>query len=230
VERSLSRPLPWTELVSAIGVEQFVRIQVSLEARHADDLDRDAFLLDGMVGTLLKDLMPEDAPADAVSAWAALLHMMYLCWVRDWPLVVVDAPTLDAALSGPLAHSSTRPLLEGHTPPLACYAQLPANAVWAEPVEGETHEPLDGIFLVASAARAHALGVLGFREGRDGFTTMEGAITLPAPAPGPRPDASPAFATRLPGGDLARLRSVVDEHELVALALLAVAAASRQDT
>jgi hypothetical protein len=218
----MTRALPWTELISAIGVEQFVRIQQALAARGVNDLDRDAFLLDGTVGTLLHDLMPEDAPADAVNAWGALLHMMYVCWARDWPVVRVDAGRLRAAVP---SHSPTLPLSHSPTFPAVCYIQLAPQLVWAEPVSGEPHEPLDGVFVVARADRVHVLGVLGFRVERDGFTTMEAAIRLPAPPPGAREDGGAAFASTLPGGSKAGLISVVDEHELSALALFALQAA-----
>ena len=106
-----------------------------------------------------------------------------------------------------------------------CYLQLPERLVWAEPSPGEPHEPLDGIFLLVHQAEAWALAILGFRPGRDGFTTMEGAIVLPAPPAGAREDGSPAYASRLPAGEKKGLLSVLDAHELVSLALSGLEAA-----
>jgi hypothetical protein len=204
--------LPWTELVSAIGEERFAEVREALTTAGTEDLSGDAFILNGTVANLLRDLMPDDAPADAITAYGALLHMLHVCWARDWPVVRIDAEKLRIALAAPTPHS---PL------PIAvvCYVQLPERLVWAEPAEGEPHEPLDGIFLIAAGERADALAVLGFRAARDGFTTMEGAVALPAPPPPPRACGSPAFASTLPGGDLAKLISVVDAHELCAIAL-----------
>jgi len=141
-------------------------------------------------------------------------------WSLGWPLKAIDEKELRAALASPA------PLAANPGPPAPFYLQLPPRLVWAEPAEGEAHEPLDGVFAIVREDRVHALAVLGFREGREGFTTMEGAIRLPAPAPAPRPDGSAAFASTLPGGDAAKLISVVDEHELAALAMLETRAES----
>jgi hypothetical protein len=144
--------------------------------------------------------------------------MVYACWARDWPIAPTSADALRAALARP-SHLAAR------TPPLACYVQLPERVVWAEAEPGQPHEPLDGIFLTAGPARLRAVAVLGLRSGRDGFTTMESELALPADAPGMREDGSFPFASRLPGGDRARLIEVANAHELGALALLALAAA-----
>ena len=211
------RPLPWTELLSAIGEARFAEVRASLGAHGTDDLDRDAFLLDAAAVNLLRDLVPEDAPVEAVTAYAAVLHMVYACWARDWPVAGVSAEALRAALAG-------ASLLAPRTPVTACYVQLPERLVWAAPSPGQPHEPMDGVFLVAGE-RLSAVAVLGLRSGRDGFTTMESSLALPASAPGTREDGSPAFASPLPGGDRAQLIGVVNAHELCALALLALAAA-----
>jgi len=214
-----ARPLPWTELVEAIGEPRFGEIRDALAQAGIDDLDRDAFLLNGAVTNLLKDLMPEEAPAEAVSAYAALLHACYVTWARDWPVAIVGTDALKAALHAPALPSTHAPTV--------CYVQLPERQVWAEPEPGAAHEPLDGIFLMVREGRADVLAILGFRPGRDGFTTMEGAIAVPAPAPPARADGAPAFASALPAGERAGLVSVVDAHELAALALFALDAASR---
>jgi hypothetical protein len=175
--------------------------------------------MNGAAGQLLRELMPDEAPAEAISAYGTLIHMVYLAWSAGWPVTSVGTEPLREALASAL------PLSRSPTLPLVSYLQLPPNLVWAEPAPGESHEPMDGAFVLAQEGRVHVLGVLGFRAGRPGFTTMEGAIRLPAPRPGERPDGQPAFASTLPAGEKARLISVVDEHELCGLALLALAAA-----
>ena len=208
------RTLPWSDLLPALGEEHFAQIRESLATK--DDLDRDVFLLDGSVAALLRDLVPEDAPADAINAYGALLHMLYVNWVRDWPVVSASADQVRGVASArPPVRPSSR---------LVCYVQFPERLVWAASAD-EPHEPIDGVFLVAKSHRAHALAILGFRAEREGFTTMEGAIRLPAPAPFDRENGTPPFTPLMPGGKEAGLLSVVDEHELVALALGAVRAA-----
>jgi len=217
----MTRALPWTALVEAIGEERLAEVRAELAARGTADLDRDVFLLNGVVAGLLREMVPEDAPAEAVTAYGALLHSIYCCWARDWPIATVAAEALRAALASPLpAPLSSRPSL-------AAYVQLPSRLVWAEPARGAAHEPLDGVFLLVHEARALALAVLGFHELREGYTTMEGALRLPAPPPAPRATGEAAFASVLPGGDRAKLVSVVDTAELAALALIALEAAER---
>ncbi len=213
------RPLPWTGLVGAIGEPRLEEIRADLAARNTTDLDRDAFVLNGVVAVLLREMVPEDAPAEAVTAYGALLHSIYCCWARDWPVVAVEVDTLRTALTRP------SPLVPRSS--AACYVQLPPRLVWAEPAPGAAHEPLDGAFLLVHGERAMVLAVLGLHELREGFTTMEGVVRLPAPAPAARVDGSAPFAPVLPGGDLAQLVSVVDTHELATLILLALATVER---
>jgi hypothetical protein len=216
----MNRPLPWTDLFEAIGEERFTQIGEALTAAKVDAFDRDAFLMNGAAGQLLRDLMPEDAPAETVTAYGALIHMVYLASSAGWPVTEVSAEALRARLASapPLASPLS-------SPPHLTYLQLPPSLIWAEPAAGEAHEPMDGAFALVREDRVHVLGVLGFRAERAGFTTMEGAIRLPAPPPGEREDGRPAFASTLPAGEKAGLISVVDEHELCALALLALSAA-----
>ena len=221
----MSRPLRWTALVEALGERRFEEIRESLERNRTTATDRDAFVLDGTVGNLLRDVMPEDAPAETVNAYAALLHMVYLLWSHGWPTRSVAAADLKAVLAAPSAAPGPRSPLPAPQSPV--YIQLPERLVWAEPVRGAAHEPVDGVFLVATAERASALAVLGLREEREGYTTAEASFALPLPLPAPRPDGGAPFASLLPGGARAGLLSIASELELVALALLAQGAPPR---
>ncbi len=213
------RALPWTALVEALGVERFDEIRAALGEAQTDPLKRDAFLLNGAVGRLLRDLVPEDAPTEAVNSYGALLHMLYLGWDRGWPVQRPDRSALESALRGPTP-DTLHP-----APGYLSYLQLPERLIWAEPEPGAAHEPVDGLFVHAGEP-ARALALLGVRPGREGFTTIEADLALAAELPGPRPDGSPAFACVIPGGDRAGIFSVVDGRELAALALLAAAAAA----
>jgi hypothetical protein len=207
------RQLPWSGLIKGIGEHHFVEISEGLKQTRIDDLDRDAFLLHGAVGAVLRDLMPEDAPSESINAYGALLHMLYVMWARDFPLIVTTEEQVRTALRGdyPLSHSPDFPL--------AAYVQLPERLVWGEPVAGDAHEPLDGVFVIATHEKVHALAILGFRIEREGFTTMEGAIALPSPPSGPRLGGDEPFTSAMPGGAEAGLISVVDETELATLVM-----------
>jgi hypothetical protein len=216
----VSRALPWTDIVAVLGEARLVELREAMERNRVDALDRDAFLLDGTAGNLLRDLMPEDAPAETVNAYGTLLHMLYLAWSRGWPVAAVQRDALHAAIT-----SATLDPLPSTLSPM--YVQFPENLVWAQPVPGAPHEPVDGAFLLLHEDRATVLAVLGFRAGREGFTTAEAAAALPLPPLLPRRDGTAPFASRLPAGDRAGLVSLADEAELVSLVLLAAAAARR---
>lgn len=214
-----ARAYPWTELVAALGGARFDEIRSALAAAGADPLDRDAFLLPAAVGRVLRDLVPADAPAEAVTSYAALLHMLHLHRDRGWPVRSLDrAAAVSVLTAAPAAAASG-------AAPGVCYVQLPERLVWAAAAPGAAHEPMDGLFTVLAPARVSVLAVLGFRPERQGFTTLAAEAPVPVRAPGPRPDGSAPFATVLPAGERKGLFSVVSPEELAALASLALATA-----
>jgi len=215
-----ARVYPWTALVEALGEAQFEAIRAALAAAGTDPLDRDAFLLAAAVGRVLRDLVPADAPAEAVTSYGALLHMLYLHWDRGWPVRSLDRPAVTSLLT-------TRPAAPATATPGICYVQLPERIVWAAPATGTAHEPMDGFFTALEPTRLRVLAILGFRPERHGFTTIEAEAAVPAPAPRERPEGSAPFATVLPAGERLGLFSVVGPAELAALASLALAAARR---
>lgn len=215
---SAPRPLPWTGLVEALGEGSFEAIRAALGKSGTDPFDRDAFLLDGAVGRVLRDLVPVDTPADAVTQYGALLHALYLHWAHGSTVRVLERAAASALLAAPPARV---PAVEG---PVVAYVQLPERLVWAAPDSGAPHEPLDGIFVIHSRRGSRALAVLGFRPDRQGFTIIEAEEGL-APRLDPRPDGSPPFTTVLPAGERMGFFSVTTAPELMLLALLALAAA-----
>jgi hypothetical protein len=214
---SAPRPLPWTALLEALGASRFEDIRAALARSATDPLDRDAFLLDGAVGRLLRELVPEDAPAEAVTSYGALLHALYLHWAQGSPVRTLEREVATALLSSP------RDALASGSGPDAVYVRLPERLVWASPASGAAHEPMDGLFVLRRGARGRALAVLGFRPDRQGFTTIEAELPLVGPGPEPRPDGTTPFATVLPGGERMGFFSVTTPAELGALALLALA-------
>lgn len=220
-EGQQNRALPWEPLLQAIGEERLVEIRDAIAATGTTAPDRDAFLLDGTVGRLLQELVPEEAPPDSLQAWGALLHAVYLAWTHGWPVAAVSEPALRRGVGG---GALPEPRL---APGEAIYVQLPPRIAWAAGSPGAPHEPLDGMFLIREAAGIRVVAVLGLHPSRDGYTTMEAALELPARFPAARSDGSAPFTSVLPAGERAGLLSVTDEHELAALALLAADAAGR---
>ena len=216
---SPERAYPWTALLDALGPERLESIRAALKAAGSGALDRDAFLLMAAVGRVLRDLVPGDAPADAVPSYGALLHMLYLHWDRGSPVRSLERSALTALLSAPPPAPAAAPR------PDVCYLQLPERVVWAAPGPGAAHEPLDGVFVAAEPARLRVLGVLGFRPERAGFTTIEADAPVPTPPAPARADGSAPFTTVLPAGARVGFFSVISAAELAALASLALAAA-----
>lgn len=212
------RFVPWAGLVAALGEDRFEEIRAALGAAHTDPWVRDAFLLDGAVGRLLRELVPGDAPAEAVTSYGALLHALYLHRADGGPVRPVGRDELRALLAAP----PSNPSLEVG----ARYLQLPERLVWAAPTPGAAHEPLDGCFFLAAPERLRVLAVLGARPEREGFTTIEAEAPLPAPPLPPRDDGSAPFAPVLPAGERMGFVSLTSAGELVWLALLAALAAA----
>ena len=215
---STPRPLPWTALIEALSEASFEAMRAALAKAGTDPFDRDAFLLEGAVGRVLRDLVPADAPADAVTEYGALLHALYLHWSQGSPVRVLERGVATALLSAP---PDGVPL---PTEPPVVYVQLPERLVWAASAPSAPHEPMDGVFVLQSSGRCRALAVLGFRLDRQGFTTIESDAPIP-PRLERRSDGSPPFATVLPAGDRLGLFSVTSPSELALLALLALSAA-----
>ncbi len=211
------RPLPWSALFEALGPGNFEAMRTALAAAGTDAFDRDAFLLDGAVGRVLRDLVPADAPAEAVTEYGALLHALYLHWSAGSPVRSLDRAAAETLLSAPPREAGAT---EG---PPAVYVQLPERLVWAAPAPGAPHEPMDGVFVLRAPGRCRVLAVLGFRPDRQGFTTVAADAPLPSRL-APRGDGSPPFSTVLPAGARMGLFSVTTPAELAALALLALAA------
>ncbi len=213
-----ARFVPWAGLVEALGEDRFEEIRTSLASAGTDAWNRDAFLLAAPVGRVLRDLVPPDAPADAVTSYGALLHALYLHWTAGRPVRTADGARLRDLLAAPPPVAPD--------PAGAAYVQLPERVVWAASAPGTPHEPVDGCFVLGVAGRVRVLAVLGARPERDGFTTIEAEAALPMPPPAQRPDGSAAFAPVLPAGERMGFLSVVDGGELAWLALLAAHAAA----
>jgi len=202
----------WREVFDAIGEPRFAEMRDALIQDDVGLFDRDRFLLHGTVAAVLRDLVPDEAPLGTVITYGTLLHFLYIGWHRGWPGGVVDAARLRYELGGT---APIRPPEEGHA--FGTYG-LPPRLVWGRPDPDGAAEPVDVVFADVGPERLRALALLGAREGRDGFSTLEADVPLPLAWPGPRDDGSQAFASVLPGGDRAGLISLTTTHELAYLA------------
>lgn len=222
-----ARITPYEALLPQLDTTTWPAIRAEAEQRGVDTRLRDRFVLLGTVGAFLRDLMPDDAPADAVAQYAELLYHAYHFWQFGRRLYVLTSGALDRLTSPGYSLGGW----EFAAPP-ACYVQLPAQAVWARVAPDAPFEPVDGCFVAVedtpaaspAAARLRVLLILGFRPDRPGISLVPHHTDLApseaaARADHPwREDAVP-FANAIPGGERRHLRAITTTSELEAIVL-----------
>jgi len=203
---------------------RFPAIAEALQQDGTAPTDRDRFVLLEPVGRLLREIVPEDAGADALEAHVLLLHHAYLFWAAEQPIYQISDQTLRRAVG--------EKDITARLPHPAQYLQLPELRVWGSPNEASPPEPLDGMFVSASPSEAgggagaiSVLAIFGMRPDRPGFSAvgLEGRADLDDPASGEieiaaaRDDGTAPFAPKLAGGTAAGLYSVANAGELLLL-------------
>jgi hypothetical protein len=117
------------------------------------------------VGRLLREILPPDAPAEAVESYALLVYHSY----RFWEAGEQVRPISEEALRGAVGNQG----ISMHVAPAAQYLQLPELRVWGTPTAGSAPEPLDGMFVTQTGAAAIAvLAIFGLRPDRPGFSAV----------------------------------------------------------
>jgi hypothetical protein len=204
------RLTPYDLVFAPMAQERFPPIRAALAATGRDVLDRDAFLLTAEAAELVHDLRPDEGLGEDIDRLAALVHHVFVFWDAGAELVTVDRSAMDRLLK-------PEPAVPGLPAAAAPYVQIPERLIWARPLEDEAFEPLDGWFAhLAAGGRLRTLAVFGLHPDRMAFTVVEAAGLRPVGLA--RPDGSPLFAPALPGGEAARLRSILGAEELLELA------------
>jgi hypothetical protein len=188
----------------------FPRIAAGLAAGGHDPSDRDLFLMDREVVTLLHDLRPEEGLGDAMDQMVPLVHHAFLAWAAGAVTVPIDREAAEDLLGQPAPDAAE----SNDIPPY--FAQFPERLIWATVIEDEPPEPLDGLFVSRiPGGDLRVLGIFGLRPDRAGFSAVEatgGRVEGLA-----REDGSRLFDPTLAGGADAGLRSIVGEEELLEL-------------
>jgi hypothetical protein len=205
----MARATPFDLVFNRAAESSFPRIASSLAAGGHDPADRDAFLMDREVVTLLHDLRPEEGLGEAMDQMVALVHHAYLAWAAGGVTVSIGREAAEELLAKAAEEADSKDIP-------AYYAQFPERMIWAAVVENEAPEPLDGIFVSqVPGGDLRVLGIFGLRPERAGFSAVEATGDR---AEGlAREDGSPLFDPTLPGGAAAGLRSIVGEAELLEL-------------
>jgi hypothetical protein len=222
-----ARVTPYERILEGMEKTMWPAIREEAEGRGVDARRRDRFVLLGQVGATLQDMVPDDAPVDALEEYADLLYHGYQFW-HYGRRVYAFAPERVEALSAPEVELGDWILAA----PPACYLQLPYQRFWARVSAEAPYEPVDGCFVLvdetepAPDAGAHLriLLVLGLRDDRPGLSLVSYRTDLDpraAPARARRPwreDAEP-FANAIPGGERKGLHAIATTSELEALVL-----------
>jgi len=205
------RPTPFDLVFERIAEQRFPALREALARDGHDPADRDAFLMTREAVELVRELRPDEGVGEAIDQLVALVHHAYLLWNAG--VLTLSIP--DAGLAVLVGARPDAPAADAEIP-AAYYAQLPPRRVWAEVLEGQPHEPLDGCFVhTAPEGAIRVLGVFGVHPDRLGFSVVEAAG--PHAAHLARPDGAALFAPRLDGGAAAGLHSIAGEEELLEL-------------
>lgn len=212
------RPTPFGLAFGEIA-QRFPAIAEALQQDGAAPVDRDRFVLLEPVGRLLREIVPEDADADALETHVLLLHTAFLHWSSEGAVYRIGEQALQRAIAtGQITAKLPHPAL---------YLQLPELRVWGVPSPETPPEPLDGMFVSDAGApgAVAVLAIFGMRPDRPGFSAVgiEGRADSDDPAiheievAAARDDGSPAFGPMLAGGSAAGLYSVANAGELLLL-------------
>jgi hypothetical protein len=196
--------------------------------RHGvDPVEPDRFQLLGEVGIAVRDVVPAEAPPDALEQYRALLYHAFNFWSFGKRLYFVEpavARYLVEAAPGPSGW-------ELAFPAPSFYLQLPANLFWGSITPGATPEPVDGFFVTVAEGedllgkpfqRISVLMVLGIRRNRAGFSvipfdTEAGAGIAAEWAAAEGREEGADFESVLPGAEISRLYSILTTREALKL-------------
>jgi len=214
-----TRPTPFDLVFREIAGERFPAVAEMLTRDGLSSADRDQFVLLEPVGRLLREIVPEEGPPEALEAYVRLLHHAYRHWAAGGWVYRIGPAALERALAGGPIGS--------HFAHQALYLRLPELRVWGTPTAGEPPEPLDGMFVTETARPGEiaVLGVFGLRPDRPGFSAVgvEGHADEADPSGSEievraaREDGGPAFGPLLEGGREAGIHSLANPGELLLL-------------
>jgi hypothetical protein len=214
------RPTPFDVVFGEVAEQRFPAIRDSLAAAGANPLDPDVFILDREAAAFVRDVAPDESPADAVAEMIAFVHAAFVFWLGGKATVWLERDTLDRLLREPALPASGPPA------PRAYYLQMPVRRIWAVPRTELPPEPLDGCFVASHPRGIGVVAVFGMRVDREGFTVVSAA--------GPRSnrlariDRTPLFSPQLAGGAGAGLHSLAGVEELLELGYRIDAALGRR--
>ena len=94
----MPRATPFDLVFQPAAATSFPRIAASLASAGLDPADRDAFLMDREVITLLRDLRPDEGLGEAMDQMVALVHHAYLTWAAGGVTIPIGRETAEELL------------------------------------------------------------------------------------------------------------------------------------
>jgi len=201
--------------------ERLREIDEEVRARGVDVGDPDLFVLLGGVGQALRDLRPDDDPAEGIGPFGLLLFHAFHFWGAGEPVYLIETPLLRSVAES--AGAGNWPAGLGS----AGYVQFPQHLIWADGAEEGRPESVDGFFwtVPAESSEVHVLLVAGLRGDRPGFSVIPlGPAPLAGPAAAPGDDGTwPDLVSTMPGAELEGLYHVRTADDVLRLAAGALA-------
>jgi hypothetical protein len=224
-----ARLTPYELVFAEAGFEAriFPGLRDEADAAGNDPASRERFAFLSLAGDALRDIIPAEAPREALEQHRALLFHSFNFWRFGRRFYLLERAVARYLVEG-------KPSLDRwdlRLPHPAVYVQLPSNLFWASIAADVPPEPVDGFFAVESRGtdpigpayrQLEVLMVLGIRRDRAGFSIIPFDLEV-GPGIGldwlsvPRDGGD--FSSVLPGGAEAGLYSILTASE--ALKLLA---------
>lgn len=224
-----ARLTPYEIAFASAGFESgvFPRLLAEMEERGVEAAARERFAFLSVGGEAIREMVPPEAPPEALEQHRALLFHAFNFWRFGRRVYLLDAPVARFLVEA--APSLTE--WDFVLPHPALYLQLPANLFWASVTPDATPEPVDGFFVTAATAddplgpayqRLEVLMVLGIRRDRAGFSvipfgTEVGSGIAPVWAEASGREGGRDFENVLPGGEIAGLYSILTTTEAIKL-------------
>jgi hypothetical protein len=208
---------------AGIADRLFPALQAGVEQARVNPSSRSELVLVSEMTELVREMVPPEAPPEAMEQHRAMLFHAFNFWRHGKRLFLFEPAVARFLVESNLATAEW----EFAAPHPSCYLQLPANLFWGSIAQDSPAEPIDGFFITVDSARPEvqileALMVLGIRRNRAGFSiipfeTEVGPGIESEWADAPSREEGRDFETVLPGGDLAGLYSVVTAGEALKL-------------
>ncbi len=204
--------------------ETFRTIRDEAHRGHRNPRDRAAFASLRSVQQLLREIedpaLVESNPT-AAAEYLTTLYVAFVFWASGRNTLTVPRTALEPLLLRP---EHLEPPTDGAT-----YVHLPEHWLWAQVAPSQPHEPVDGVFVVATSQRPAEMTVLaplGVRGDRMGFSqvSVTAAMSELAQLAAQLPEG--AFDPVVEGGQAAGVRSITTPAELLVLGLTALHASS----